>query len=381
MSRETARAWPPLREDLERLYVEKGLSALKIAKAYRLRYASEKTAESTILYHLKRNGIARRDPAAHVRKVTAAMGGAWAERYARGESLKQIAGGAVSPVTVLHHLRRRGVKLRDRVEAQIKAVQKFEKRPFSGDEHERAYITGLAVGDFATTRHGRAVRVRLGTTHPAMARLFRSLFEGHGPIYEYPRENTVTGFEWSLDCDLDASFSFLLNLKETARSVLPDERLFPDFLAGFFDAEGSIYYHRKGTGGAFELSLSNLNVELLREISIKLELLGAFSKLYRARVDAKKAQERGVANSGEAIWILRIWRNEAVNRVLGLLPLRHPEKVAKVAIAQRLAIRPTKLHRISILADWSKLIERIALDRVDYVASAREALAHRQAGP
>jgi len=35
---------------------------MKIAKMYGPRYASSKTAESTILYHLKRNGIKRRDP-------------------------------------------------------------------------------------------------------------------------------------------------------------------------------------------------------------------------------------------------------------------------------------------------------------------------------
>ncbi len=60
--------WPPRKEDLERLYLGERLSASRIARAYGLRYASAKTAESTMLYHLKRNGIPRRDAAAHVRK-------------------------------------------------------------------------------------------------------------------------------------------------------------------------------------------------------------------------------------------------------------------------------------------------------------------------
>src|ERR1700730_7424353 len=83
-------AWPPLGEDLRRLYLEQKLSALKIARVYGLTYASAKTAESTILYHLKRNGIARRDPAAHIRKVTDTMVDEWMLRYQKGESLKQI---------------------------------------------------------------------------------------------------------------------------------------------------------------------------------------------------------------------------------------------------------------------------------------------------
>ena len=88
-------AWPPLAEDLKRLYLEQKLSASKIATAYGLKYASAKTAESTILYHLKKNGISRRDPAAHIRKVTETMVDEWIVRYQKGESLKQIAGDAV----------------------------------------------------------------------------------------------------------------------------------------------------------------------------------------------------------------------------------------------------------------------------------------------
>jgi hypothetical protein len=62
-------AWPPREEDLDTMYVGLNMSAAKIAEAYGLKYASPKTAESTVHYHLKRNGIARRDRAFLVRKV------------------------------------------------------------------------------------------------------------------------------------------------------------------------------------------------------------------------------------------------------------------------------------------------------------------------
>jgi hypothetical protein len=74
--------WPPLKLDLGRLCLQK-LSASKIAIVYGLKYASAKTAESTLLYHLKRNGIIRRDPAAHIRKVTETMVDEWVVRYQR----------------------------------------------------------------------------------------------------------------------------------------------------------------------------------------------------------------------------------------------------------------------------------------------------------
>ena len=76
--------WPPLADDLKRLYLVEKLSASRIASVYGLRYASAKTAESTILYHLKRHGISRRDPVAHLKKVTETMVDDWIDRYRKG---------------------------------------------------------------------------------------------------------------------------------------------------------------------------------------------------------------------------------------------------------------------------------------------------------
>jgi len=59
-----------------------------------------------------------------------------------------------------------------------------------------------------------------------MTSLFRRLVEKYGPIYEYPRETELTGFEWSLDCDLDASYPFLLDIRKAAEEVIVDDDLF-----------------------------------------------------------------------------------------------------------------------------------------------------------
>jgi hypothetical protein len=82
-------AWPPRKEDLERMYIGLKTSAAKIAEAYGLKYASPKTAESTVFYHLERNGIARRDRADLVRKVTGATAAEWERRYRAGESYRE----------------------------------------------------------------------------------------------------------------------------------------------------------------------------------------------------------------------------------------------------------------------------------------------------
>jgi hypothetical protein len=221
--------------DLRLLYVDQHLSAAKIARAYHLEYANPKTGESTILHWLKKFEITRRDRAEHIRKVTKEMVTEWIRRYQNGESLKQIAGDRVDPVSVFNHLHKRGIKLRDKVEAQIKAVTKHKKRPFSGDLCEKAYLIGLARGDLYVTRHGRAIRVKTGTTHPAMAELFISLFGKYGPVYLYPRKDKLAGFEWSLDSDLDSSFDFLVDIpKDIPRWIVNRKAFLRNYLAGFF---------------------------------------------------------------------------------------------------------------------------------------------------
>jgi hypothetical protein len=364
-------AWPPRKEDLERLYLVEKLSAAKIADAYglTLKYKTPKVAESTVLYHLKKNGIQRRDSAEHVRKVTEKMADDWAAKYQAGLSLKQIAGDAVDPVTVWNHLKARGLKLRDKVEAQIQAVTKHERRPFGGDQIEKAYLIGLRCGDLHVVRHGRAVRVRLSTTHPAMIELFRGLFSRHGPIYQYPKKSDLTGYEWCLDCDLDESFEFLLDPQEELDHVLSSEELFVAFLAGFFDAEGSVYFHKKRNGGGFEFSLTNLNEVLLHRIEERLVKDGYSPKLRRF----SQIPSRGVVNGGEYIFRLSLWRYQEVRQILTGLPLRHGEKLAKRELALSLAYRARKSERQALIEQWKELREGIRRERDSCVKQAEMA--------
>jgi len=370
-STEANLAWPPTKEDLERLYVNEQLSAMKISKCYGLRYPNPKSGEAMILHYLKKRGIKRRDPADHIRKVTEEMEDEWVRRYKGGQSLHDIAAGGFSPVTVLLHLRKRGVELRDKVEAQIQAVTKHAKKPFNEDPNLRAYLIGIAKGDFWITNHGRAIRARLGTTHPGMAKLFRELFEPYGPIYEYPKRTPLTGFEWSLDCDLDSSFKFLANSRELLSDIFSSKDLFLSFLAGFFDAEGSVYYHKKAGIGAFEFSLANTDVEILEMIRGGLRELGLSPNLREQRRILRRTIRGTNIISTKPIWRLELWRHEDVARILKQLPLRHPEKVAKAEIALSLRFRSEPGERESIISKWESLKCQIERDVDDYIEKAR----------
>ena len=360
--------WPPTNGDLERLYLRDHLSAAKISDLYGLKYENPKCGETLILYHLKHKGIARRGAADHLRRVTEEMVDEWVRRYEAGESLKQIAGEGVGAPTVFVHLRKRGLKLRDKVEEVIRLNTIHKKTPFSGDTLEKVYLLGFARGDLWITTHGRAVRARGGSTHPAFTQLFRELFGRYGPIYVYPKEAKLTGYEWSMDADLDGSFRFLLERDmETFEKVLSDDSLFLSYLAGFFDAEGSVYYHKKGVGGAFELSIANMDVSLLETLNQHLQGLGYSSKLSRTSQDPEKRNIRGA----DHIWHISIWRHDDVRTLLTHLPLMHSEKTAKRELAVQLPSWPSRMERSTILGKWRVLLTRITREVEESIEEAR----------
>jgi hypothetical protein len=361
--------WPPKKEDLERLYLVERLSASKIAMVYGLHYKNPKVAESTVLYHLKRNGIKRRDAVALATKFSEETVDEWVRRYQAGESLKDIAGGELSPVTVYLRLRKRGIELRDKVEAQIKAVTKYQRASFKGDSLEKAYLIGFRLGDLHVVRHGRAIRVRVSTTHPAMIELFGKLFSAYGPIYRYPKESELTGYEWSLDCDLDSSFAFLLDPQEELDEIMSSRELFFAFLAGFFDADGSIYYHRKATHGGFEFTLTNMDVDLLRRVAGRLSTMGLHA---RVRLSPQK-KDRGVKNGGQAIWKLSLWRFDEVSNIVRTLPIRHREKMEKKSLVLRLEYRQSAIERASLIGEWDKLRASFKDERSACITAAQSA--------
>ena len=367
--------WPPKKEELEHLYLARRLSAMKISRVYGLKYPNPKSGESMILWYLRKFGIQRRDPAEHIRKITEEMVDAWVRRYEAGESLKAIAGESVVPVTVFNHLKRRGIQLRDKVEAQIKAVTKHQRKPFSEKDEERAYLSGFRAGDLNVVRHGRAVRVRTGTTHPWMATLFQELFHRYGYVHMYPKAAPHSGYEWNLESDLDGSFEFLmLELSEVPGEFANEPRLFHSFLAGFFDAEGSLYLHRKAWGSSFEMSITNTNVQLLTSITKILLRLNYYPKLVGQR---HRSESPGWVHSRSPIWRIMMWRRSDVARLLREMPLRHNEKRIKRELALRFFEPIDAEAARSILSEWEKLLDEIEIGRNSFVEKARVAMSEQ----
>jgi len=354
-------AWPPRKDDLERLYLVEKLSAAKIAKVYGLKYRNPKVAESTILYQLKMNGIKRRDPAEHIKRVTEEMVNDWVKRYQAGESLKRIAGIAFSPATVMLHLEERKINRRSRIDAQISAVTKYPRHHFSGTREDEAYLIGFARGDLNVSRHGRAIRIKTATTHPLMIEHLKWLFCPYGHALIRPRESEFAGFEWTFQVDLDESFSFLLEFRRTLPKWIFRGTHFLCFLAGFFDAEGSISL-KENSLLRFEISLTNSDLELLETIMAKMRRLGFSLHLYRNK---------------NSVYHLRVWRQDKVKELPKALPLRHPEKVSKARLALSRSRVITTGNYSGLVNKWDELIHSIKTGRDEFVHKAKEAMKSR----
>ena len=238
------------------------------------------------------------------------------------------------------------VKARPFEEARLKGIRekrrKYERRPFDGTEEDKAYMLGLRHGDLSVYRPWTGVvRISTSTTHPAMADLFRSVFELHGHVYRHPRYKKDTGtYEWNLQVILDSSFEFLLAPPSSIEeSVLKTPRTALSYLAGFFDAEGSIGIYPEQSRASLNVIFYNTNLELLRSVHRSIRAMG-FSPL-PPYMDKKK----GFRSTGYKIemkkdyWRVMLCRFRECQDFLRILPVRHAEKVAKKKLALSLGFR------------------------------------------
>ena len=149
---------------------------------------------------------------------------------------------------------------------------------------------------------------------------------------------------------------------------------FVAFLAGIFDAEGTIYFHRKDAQGDSEVYLTNKDNELLRRIQKTLKQLGLFSKLEQ-RVQDPERMENGKSGT---ISRLVIWRQDDVQRLLKSLELGHDEKKRKKMLALEFAGAVDASRRNTILDSWEALLGKISSDRDKFAKAAFTGLRTKQ---
>lgn len=277
-----------------------------------------------------------------------------------------------------------GVKVRPFEEARLKGIRekrrKYERKPFDGTDEGKAYLMGLRQGDLSVSRPWNGVvRVSTSTTHPAMANLFRQLFEPYGHVYQHPRYKKDTGtYEWNLSANLDASFDFLLMEKEACWEWVQRRKstiLF--YLAGILDAEGSIGIWSNGKGTALQVVVYNTNIDLLRFVFSMISELGY--KPLGPYLDKRK----GTITSKYKIprrkdyWKIALANFAEVQSLLGELPIRHPEKIERKKLALTLQIGESWG---SVEPHIKRLRATFLAERDRFVREAEEIYAKRRSG-
>lgn len=246
------------------------------------------------------------------------------------------------------------------------AGQKYPKHPFKETALVAAYLLGFRTGDLHAVRSGNQVRFSTSSTHPAMSRLFESLFGKHGRVGKTPTFYNGL-YEWANYCYLDNSFEFLLE-KPTRipANILNDDELFLAFLAGYLDAEGNFRIYRRYGAVAFALRVNSEDEHILRGIARKLRMTGY-------HVSFKLGVESGPSNKYLLdMWSLGMYRKAEILQILKRLPLMHDEKTRW----RNLMLESSHARWNLVSAAVSQLRIDILKERSDYMAMAELAYKH-----
>ena len=221
------------------------------------------------------------------------------------------------------------VNLRSKYEGLLLKKRKYTKYNFYGNEKEKAYLIGITLGD----AHVRAIsnytlEVNTTSTHKSLINIFSSLYKKYttGVIVSKDKNK---GFRFC--AYINNSFKFLLDVKKN-NEIVNDLGIIPflEFLAGFFDAEGSIVKSRHRKNFRCVVKIGNTDKELLNIIKNKLETLSIYPKIYCYSKAGRYHYYKGknIINR-KAYYMLEINKRNEILQLFKILNLKHKEKIAR----------------------------------------------------
>lgn len=233
------------RELLEDLYINKNLTSYEICKFFNC-------CPTTVIKNLRKYSIPVRRPVVRYNKIPTKE---FLKQKYINEKLstwKIEKEYGFCRGTVYRKLKEYGLTTRTLAESNII----YPRKNFEGDELERAYLIGFRIGDLRVRKmwkKSETISLDCGSTKPEQITLIKNLFENYGHVWISQPKAKV-----QIEVHLDMSFSFLLS-KDIPYWVLSSKDYFFSFLAGFTDAEGSIYI----SYGRAIFSLGNYDYKLL----------------------------------------------------------------------------------------------------------------------
>jgi len=304
--------------ELRRLYEQEGLSQRKIAK----KLGCSKTA---IADRMRKYGIQPRPPRVPSRFDIPESD---LRRLYQDEKLSQAQIAAIygcSQPLICLKMREYGIPSRSRAEAGILARGYSQRRrDFDGDQVVRAYYIGFCRGDVHVRmihEGGQTIEASCGTSKAEQIELFNTLFAPYGHIWQ--REPDERGRVW-LVAFLNLSFSFLLDLQDAIPDwILADFETFRSFLAGYTDAEGSIWISH----GYAAFALCSCDKNILHQVHGALLELGVECPSPRIHYPKGYTNKYGIRYSDD-YWELKISAKRALLRLFDLLEpyLKHAKR-------------------------------------------------------
>jgi len=219
----------------------------------------------------------------------------------------------------------------------LRRRERCEER-LSIPENEKAYILGFATGDLTIRVKGNRVIPELCTTHPEAMLLFHRIFEKYGKIIHIQKlgKKTDDAFIYLRAYLNKKQWEFLIkkgNL-EAIRKETQEKEKFIHFLAGFFDAEGTIIIKKqsKTQKTQVEAKIASGRKDILKYIKKKLAEIGIKSEIYKEK---DKECYKLTTTGKQAIKLLKT------------IPIKHTEKTRKTKIALKHHAKP-----------WTKQLEQ-----------------------
>ncbi len=153
-------------------------------------------------------------------------------------------------------LRRHGIPTRTIAQSHIR----YKRTDFSGNLLEKAYLLGFAIGDLRVRNHNGAhsmtISIGCDSTKPAQITLVRQLFSKYGRVWVGAPDKRGA---INIEAFVNKSFDFLLPTEREYTWCGREEGHFFSFLAGFTDAEGSLFI----SSGKAHIAWGNYNTKVL----------------------------------------------------------------------------------------------------------------------
>lgn len=220
-------------------------------------------------------------------------------------------------------MKKLGIRRRSLSEARMK----YPKTSFSGDLLEKACLVAARDTDVHACRNYKQIKVAIGTTHPATAKLFDELFSKYGHRCYYPRyDKKMQIYKWYTEYLLNRSFSFLLKKNsKVPKWILEDKRYFMAYLGTFIDFEGCVSLCKQSNTSkrlGYRIIINSTSREILEGFKKKLKDLG-----YNPLLTLNPKPEKSKINGKKPLWRLQIYRKSDVIKILSTISLGYEEKI------------------------------------------------------